>query len=241
MQGPSGANVSNDLPSQPAARRPCPYRRGVAGPPRADGGTTCTTRARRHSVSAASSAVLASRQLVPPLWRYIRSTGGDADARSCLANVVERGFQAGESTWANYCCARLCWPERLPLGLWCCWPVPRQPEAQPLYAAVGVANGHAGSELIVAGPRHSNPEGCYRSGGARGDAVIAPARASRLADNLAPVAAPQRPGARHNGAVAGSIIQTMTRPIISKPMWKITIVSRHASTRVSHCSGARKF
>jgi hypothetical protein len=36
---------------------------------------------------------------------------GDAGARnpqSCSANVVERGFQAGESTWASYCCARLC-------------------------------------------------------------------------------------------------------------------------------------
>jgi hypothetical protein len=31
-----------------------------------------------------------------------------------------------------------------------CWPVPQRLEAQPSYAAVGVANGHAGSELIAA-------------------------------------------------------------------------------------------
>ena len=58
------------------------------------------------------------------------------------------GFQAGESYMGKLLLCATAMPERPLLGLWCCWPVPRQLEAQPSYAAVGVANGHAGSELI---------------------------------------------------------------------------------------------
>jgi len=49
--------------------------------------------------------------------------------------------------------------------------VPRQLEAQPLYAAVGVANGHTGSELIVAGPiaKHLSVVPHGKSGLALGD------------------------------------------------------------------------
>jgi transposase len=53
-----------------AARRSCPYRRGVAGPARADGCTTCTRPAHRHSASAASIAVSADRWM-----RMVRNRG----------------------------------------------------------------------------------------------------------------------------------------------------------------------
>jgi hypothetical protein len=74
-----------------AARRPCPYRRGVSGPPRADGGTTCTTPARRCSASAACYAVSAGRQLV-------HHCGATSKGLVCRNHGSGGGFIA---IWAN--------------------------------------------------------------------------------------------------------------------------------------------
>jgi hypothetical protein len=62
----------------------------------------------QHSTVMAPSAAVRSRCPRWTLWQ-VSKRAVVARQESCSANVVERGFRAGERvTWASNCCARLC-------------------------------------------------------------------------------------------------------------------------------------